>query len=188
MSSATETTKKSSFRTKDLVYIGLFATLIAVCSWISIPTTVPFTMQTFAIFAAVGLLGGKRGTFSVLVYILLGALGLPVFAGFSGGIGVLFGPTGGYIVGFLFTALFMWATEKAFAKMRFGYVVQMLIGLVICYLFGTLWFMFVYTQTTGAIGFTAVLGMCVIPFIIPDCIKIFLASVLVNRLQKSFQE
>ena len=82
------------FKTLDLVYIAVFAVLIAVCSWISIPTTVPFTLQVFAVFLALDVLGGKRGTMAILVYILLGAAGVPVFAGFSAGIHVLLGTTG----------------------------------------------------------------------------------------------
>ena len=74
-------------KTIDIVYIGIFAVLIAICSWISIPTTVPFTLQTFGVFMAVSILGGMRGTLAVLVYILLGAVGMPVFAGFTGGAG-----------------------------------------------------------------------------------------------------
>ena len=99
-----------------MAYIGLFAVVIAICSWISIPTVVPFTLQTFAVFLAVAVLGGKRGTLSVIVYVLLGAVGLPVFSGFKGGIGVLLNTTGGYIIGFIFSALLMWAFEKAFGK------------------------------------------------------------------------
>lgn len=95
-------------KTYDMAYISMFTVIIAICSWISIPMTVPFTLQTFGVFAAVGILGGRRGTISVLLYILLGAIGVPVFAGFSGGLGVLTGNTGGYIVGFLFSALVMW--------------------------------------------------------------------------------
>ena len=105
MSTATATKTK----TYDLAYIAIFAVLIAICSWISIPATVPFTLQTFAVFMAVGLLGGKRGTIAVLTYVLLGAIGVPVFAGFSGGVGALLGNSGGYIVGFIFSALVMWA-------------------------------------------------------------------------------
>ncbi|MEI3229118.1 MAG: biotin transporter BioY [Lachnospiraceae bacterium] len=90
-------------KTRDMVYIAIFAVLIAICSWISIPTTVPFTLQTFAVFLAVGVLGGKRGTLSILIYLLLGAIGVPVFAGFTGGIGIVLGTTGGYIIGFLFS-------------------------------------------------------------------------------------
>ena len=91
MTSSTSTKMK----TLDMAYIGLFAVVIAICSWISIPTVVPFTLQTFAVFLAVAVLGGKRGTLSVIVYVLLGAVGLPVFSGFKGGIGVLLNTTGG---------------------------------------------------------------------------------------------
>lgn len=76
------TTTMQQNKTRDIVFIGIFAALIAICSWISIPTTVPFTLQTMGVFTAVGLLGGKRGSLAVLVYILLGLVGLPVFAGF----------------------------------------------------------------------------------------------------------
>ena len=72
-------------KTYDLVYIAVFAVLMAVCSWISVPTAVPFTLQTFAVFMAVGVLGGRRGTMSVALYIILGAVGVPVFAGMDRG-------------------------------------------------------------------------------------------------------
>ena len=74
-----------------MTYIALGVVLITVCSWISIPMAVPFTLQTFAVFTVCGMLGGRRGTISVLIYILLGLLGIPVFSGFMGGAGVLFG-------------------------------------------------------------------------------------------------
>lgn len=105
-------------KTYDLVYIAVFAVVMAVCSWISIPAQVPFTLQTFGVFMAVGVLGGKRGTLAVLVYVLLGAVGVPVFAGFSGGIGALLGNAGGYIIGFIFSALVMWAIEHVLAESR----------------------------------------------------------------------
>ena len=87
-------------KTRELAYTGILAALIAVCSWISIPTAVPFTLQTFAVFLTLGLLGGRLGTLAVTVYLLLGAVGLPVFAGFHGGLGAFLGATGGYLVGF----------------------------------------------------------------------------------------
>ena len=105
MSTMTATRSK----TYDIVYIGVFAVIMAICSWISIPTTVPFTLQTFGVFIAVGVLGGKRGSLAVLVFIILGAIGVPVFSGMTGGVGILLGSTGGYIIGFLFSALVMWA-------------------------------------------------------------------------------
>lgn len=171
-------------KTIDMVYIAIFAALMAVCSWISIPTTVPFTLQTFGVFIAVGILGGKRGTLAVLVYILLGAVGLPVFAGFSGGIGALLGTSGGYIIGFLFSALSMWLMEKTLGRNVAVQVVSMVVGLVVCYAFGTVWFMAVYTSQTGAVGVMTVLGWCIFPFIIPDLLKIALAFALSNRLRK----
>ena len=174
----------SKSKTYDLVYIGVFAVLMAVCSWISIPTAVPFTLQTFGVFMAVGILGGKKGTASVGLYLLLGVLGVPVFAGMTGGIGVLLGTTGGYIIGFFFSALVMWAMEKLPGKRSVIQVISMIIGLLVCYTFGTLWFMMVYMKNQGAVGLMTVLGWCVIPFIIPDILKIVLAYGLSRKLKK----
>lgn len=176
----TETTRR--MKTLDMAYIAIFAGVIAICSWISIPATVPFTLQTFGVFLAVGVLGGKRGTLSVLIYMLLGTIGLPVFAGFSGGIGSILGTTGGYIIGFLFSALVMWGMEAAFGKKLWVRAVSMVLGLAVCYAFGTAWFMVVYARSTGAVGLGTVLGWCVIPFIIPDLVKIALALLLCRRL------
>ena len=162
-------------KTYDLVYVSIFVVLIAVCSWISIPLTVPVTLQTFGVFIAVGLLGGKRGTLAVLVYILMGAIGIPVFSGFTGGIGILAGTTGGYIVGFLFSALLMWGMEKLFGKDTKVLAGSMILGLAVCYAVGTLWFMAVYAASSGPVGIFTVLGWCVFPFIIPDIAKIVLA-------------
>ena len=171
-------------KTYDIVYIAVFAVIMAICSWISIPAAVPFTLQTFGVFVAVGVLGGKRGTLSILVFILLGAIGVPVFAGFSGGIGVLAGTTGGYIIGFLFSALVMWAMEKLPGKNAFTQILSMILGLVVCYAFGTVWFMAVYSRANGPVGLAAVLGWCVIPFIIPDLVKIAVAFGLSKKLKK----
>ncbi len=170
--------------TRDMIYIAMFAIIIAICSWISVPATVPFTLQTFGVFVTVGVLGGKRGSLSVLVYLLLGVIGVPVFAGFSGGLGVLLGSTGGYIIGFLFSALIMWGMEILFGKSNVVLVVSMIVGLLVCYLFGTVWFMSVYARTTGPIGVMTALGWCVFPYIIPDGIKIVLAMILCKRMAK----
>lgn len=166
--------------------IAACAALTAVCSWISIPTTVPFTLQTFAVFAALFLLGGRDGTIAVLVYILLGAVGMPVFAGFTGGLGILLGTTGGYILGFLLSGLVYWAFEKVGAKP----IVQLgacFVGLAVCYAFGTAWFMNVYARTSGAIGLMTALSWCVFPFVLPDIVKLFLAYALAGRLKKALK-
>lgn len=169
-------------KTYDLVYISIFAVLIAICSWISVPAAIPFTLQTMGVFTAVGVLGGRRGTWAVLIYILLGAIGVPVFAGFSGGIGVLAGNTGGYIAGFFFSALVMWGIERAFGRSRAVLAISMVAGLLVCYAVGTAWFMAVYARSAGTVGLGVVLGWCVIPFIIPDLIKIAIAMILTRRL------
>lgn len=175
-------TKK--MKTLDMVYIALFACLMAICAWISIPGQIPFTLQTMGVFLAVGLLGGKRGTVAVLVYILMGAVGLPVFSGFAGGLGKLLGMTGGYIVGFLLSALLMWAMEALFGSKKWVLPVSMVVGLIACYAFGTAWFMVVYTSSKGAITLGAVLGMCVIPYIIPDAVKIAVVLLLTKALKR----
>ena len=173
---------KQNFRTIDLVYIALGAVLIAICSWISIPTTVPFTMQTFAVFFVLSALGGKRGTVAIVVYVLLGAVGIPVFAQFASGIGILLGSTGGYIVGFVFIGLVYWLIVHFLGKKLWVEILAMVIGLAVCYAFGTAWFMVVYARANGAVGLATVLAWCVIPFIIPDLMKLGLALTLARRL------
>lgn len=174
-----ENVKKKKFKTIDIVYVGLFAALIAVCAWISIPMTVSFTLQTCAICLTAGLLGWKRGTLTVIIYILLGMVGLPVFTGFKSGIAAVTGPTGGYIVGFIFTALIVGLAADKFGKKLWVNVIFMAVGILVCYLFGTVWFMIAYKVT-----FASALTTCVIPFLIPDAAKIAVAAVLVNRLKK----
>ena len=169
-------------RSKGLVLTGLFAALIAVCAWIQLPLTVPVTLQTFAVLTAAGLLGMKRGTAAVLVYMLLGAVGLPVFSGFKGGGGVLLGATGGYIFGFVLTALITGLCTDRFGTRLRVLIPAMALGVAACYAAGTAWFMAVYARTSGTIGLGAVLGMCVFPFLIPDALKIAAAALLVNRL------
>ncbi len=174
-----ENVKKKKFKTIDIVYVGLFAALIAVCAWISIPMTVSFTLQTCAICLTAGLLGWKRGTLTVIIYILLGMVGLPVFTGFKSGIAAVTGPTGGYIVGFIFTALIVGLAADKFGKKLWVNVIFMAVGILVCYLFGTVWFMIAYKVT-----FASALTTCVIPFLIPDAAKVAVAAVLVNRLKK----
>ena len=172
----------SGLSTRDLVYVALMTALIVVCSWISIPAVVEFTMQTFAVFAALGLLGGRRALLAVGVYLLLGAVGLPVFAGFNGGPGALLGPTGGYLVGFVAMALVYWLITAALGEGCWARVAAMLAALVVCYAFGTAWFVVVYARQNGAVGWMTALGWCVFPFIVPDLAKMALALVLTERL------
>ena len=94
------------------------------------------------------------------------------------------GNTGGYIIGFILAALLMWLMERLFGRKTWVLAVSMLLGMVTCYVFGTIWFMVVYMRTTGPVGVTAVLGWCVIPFIIPDLVKAALALFLGQALRR----
>ena len=167
-------------KTKQLTFSAMCIALIAICSWISIPFTIPFTLPTFGIFFTVRLLGGKYGSFSILAYILLGAVGLPVFSGFNCGFGALFGTTGGYITGFLPASLIAgWRSERR--SRRLVDIIYMTIALIVCYAFGTFWYSLVYVGGISSIG--AALAMCVVPYIIPDALKIALAALMAPRLR-----
>jgi biotin transport system substrate-specific component len=169
---------------RDMTLISLFAALIAVTSFIAIPIgTLPITLQTFGVFSTLILLGGRRGSISVAVYIALGAVGLPVFSGFQGGFAVLFGATGGYIIGFLLAALVFWSFEKILGMKRGAHFLSVWLGMLVCYAVGTLWYALVYMGGTG-IGFAAAVAQCVLPFILPDIAKITLAFVMCKRLKK----
>lgn len=187
MRAETEKTQTGTVRrgkTYDMAYIGLFVGLMAVCSWISIPTAIPFTLQTFAIFLAVTVLGGKRGTLAVVVYLLSGAVGVPVFAEFSAGLRVLFGTTGGYLIGFILSALLMWLVESLFGRKPWVQMLSMILGMAAYYIVGTIWFMVVYGNTIGPVSLMTALGWCVVPFVIPDLIKAALALSFGNALKK----
>ncbi len=171
----------------DLAYIGMFIALMAICSWISVPMVVPFTMQTFAVFAMVLMLGTKRAFITVLTYILLGLLGVPVYSNFGAGAGVLFGNTGGYMIGFLFLVPVTGMLIDKFGKKLWIKTVAMLLGLLVCYGFGTVWFIYIYGRANGEIGFVAALTMCVLPYVVPDLVKIALAIVLERRLARFIQ-
>lgn len=169
----------------DMIYIAMFAAIIAVCAQIQLPIgPVPFTLQTLGVFVASAMLGAKRGTLSVLVYILLGAIGVPVFAGFSGGFSVLIGSTGGYIIGFILTALVTGILSDLLGRKLWVLIVGMIAGLALCYVFGTAWFIIVMNNQGNAMDIATALSYCVIPFLIPDAAKIAVATVLVNRLDK----
>ena len=159
---------------RNMVLCSLFAALLAICSWISIPVAdIAFTLQTFGVFLTLGLLGGKQGGIAVLIWLLLGAVGAPVFSGFRGGIGSLAGITGGYLWGFLFAALTYRLLE------RFGKLPAMIAGQLVCYVCGCLWF---YLYAGG--GFFLIIVRRVAPYLLFDGIKLALAHTLSRRLAR----
>lgn len=154
-----------------MVFSSIFAALTAVCGWISIPFPGgSFTLQLFAVFLALDLLGGKWGYFSILTYLLLGCLGLPVFSGFRSGFGVLMGPTGGFLLGFLVLGLLCWLLPGISGK---------LLGLGGCYGLGCFWYQRLY-----GVGWEAVILACVVPYLLPDGIKLWLALALGKKLKR----
>lgn len=171
---------------KDMALTALFSALMAVCAWITIPVPdIPFTLQLFAIFAAMFILGGKRAFISVIIYVLIGAVGVPVFSGFKGGLSSLLGPTGGYIIGFIFSVAVYWLITARLPKKTAVQIISAVISLLVCYAFGTLWFVIVYSKYAGPVGFGAALLMCVVPYIIPDLCKIALAFAVSKLIKKA---
>jgi len=170
--------------TRKIAFGALFSALIAVCSWIAIPvpsTSISFTLQTFAVLIAASLGGWKTGTASVLCYILIGAVGAPVFSGFRGGVGVLAGVTGGYIIGFVLTALIVGAARDVFGMKTAPLAAAMILGVIVCYAFGTAWFCIIYE---GEMTFGSALSICVLPYMPFDAIKIAAALIIARRTYK----
>lgn len=173
---------KRKLSARQVAEVALGAALIAVCAWLSVPAAVPFTMQTFAVCLTAALLGARSGLWAVGCYLLLGAAGAPVFSGFRGGIAALLDTTGGYLVGFLFTALIVGLAAEKPGRRPAVLIAAMALGVLACYAFGTAWFMLVYTKSKGAIGVMTAVSRCVLPYLIPDAVKIALAALLTRRL------
>lgn len=160
---------------RDLVRCGICGALMAVCAWICLPLgEVAVTMQSFGVFLTLCLLGGSKGTAAFSAYLILGAVGLPVFSGFRGGFGVLLGPTGGYLWGFLLACLLFWLLERRLPK-----TMLLILGQLFCYLCGTAWYLFAYAPG----GFWPAVLVCVVPYLLPDALKLSLALGIAGRIK-----
>ena len=158
---------------RKMVLCSLFAALIAVCAWISVPVPpIAFTLQTFGVLMALGILGGKWGTVTILLYLAMGAVGLPVFSGFRGGLSALLDATGGFLWGFALGGLVYWAAEKT------GKWLSMILCQLTCYLCGCIWFRF----WAGDISVFSAVLTCVVPYLVPDGLKLWLARHLSRRI------
>ena len=174
-------------KTKHLALCGLFSALLVVSAWLSIPFgDTALTLQTFGLFLCLGTLGGKRGLLSVLTYLLLGVAGFPAFSGFRGGMGALLDATGGYLIGFLIAALLYWLITALWGVSPAVKLLAMILGLLTCYTIGSLWFASLYLQSS-TVTLQLVLLKCVLPYLLPDGIKLLLAWQLSNRLSKFIQ-
>lgn len=181
-----ETASRSHARLKSMVFVALMAAFLCIFSPISIPLPlVPITLQTFGVFLASALLGWKRGTVAVLIYLLLGLIGLPVFSGWTGGFSSFATPSSGYIIGFLFTALLTGFLIDRFSRQFWMYPVAMAAGLAVCYLFGTIWFLvYMNVWMSTPYSFWEAVLICVLPFLVGDAVKIAAATALSYPLRK----
>ena len=195
--SSEQTQHDKKHHIRDICHISLFAALFTVCAYVAVPLgEISFTLQTLAICVAGGLLGAKRGTLSVFVYILLGICGIPVFTGGKNFYAMLPGASAGYVCGFLFTALISGLCADRLYRGGTGSLsharsflrllllaLGMSIGVAVCYLFGTAWYLLIYRGSATADHLQAALSYCVYPFLLPDFIKICAAAILVTRLK-----
>ena len=171
---------------KNLTITAIFAALICLSGVISVPFIVPITLQTLFISLCVGLLGTKRAIFAVSAYIFLGLLGLPVFAGMQGGVGALFSNTGGFILGFLPFVIIKGITQKLFKNNLWGNALSSFFGLLALYLIGSIWFCVIYYGSIDFATYISSLSLSVLPFILPDIIKIFISAIIEKRLKNKF--
>ena len=167
--------------TREIILCGLFAALVSIFAQISIPlpfTTVPLTLQIFGIAITGLILGSKCAFISTLIYLILGGIGVPVFSQFSAGIGVLFGPTGGYLLAYPLMAFIIgYIKEKSNSGILTA--ISMIIGLAVVYALGTVMFSLV----TGNTIINSLL-YCVVPFVAVDLLKLVLAYIIGETVSK----
>lgn len=171
-----------SNKTAMQVMAGLMTAVICVLSPLSssLPfSPVPISLSVLAVLLTVYVTGMKFGTLCVILYILIGMVGVPVFAGYTAGAGKLAGPTGGYIIGYIFLALIAGFFVTRYKDNLFLQTLGMLIGLTACYLFGTVWFTIVMD-----VSFAKAMSLCVLPFLPADAVKIFIALIVGNVVRK----
>ena len=173
-------------KTKQMVLIALMTAVTCVLGPLSIPlpfSPVPISLTNFAIFLAIFVLGMKNGTISFIIYLLLGAVGVPVFSSFRGGFQVLAGPTGGYLIGFIFLALIMGFALDHFDRKLVPTIIGMIIGMAVCYAFGTVWL-----AKLLSLSFKEGLMMGVIPYLPGDVAKIIIAAIVGPKLYGATQK
>ena len=184
--SGTVAVDNQKIRTKQMVLIALMTAVTCVLGPLSIPlpfSPVPISLTNFAIFLAIFVLGMKSGTISFIIYLLLGAIGVPVFSSFRGGLQVLAGPTGGYLIGFIFLALIMGFALEHFDRKLVPTIIGMIIGMAVCYAFGTVWL-----AKLLSLSFKEGLMMGVIPYLAGDAAKVIIAAIVGPKLYGATQK
>ena len=169
---------KTIYRT---TFVATCVALLTICSWLSVPFFINITFQVFAVFLIASVSRPIISSLSVICYIALGLIGVPVFSGFGNGISALMGASGGFIIGFFISALLISLFSDCYSEKRAFHLVIMLASLVICYLCGTLWYAFVFNYSVHTPLLDSLM-ICVLPFIIPDALKIFLVWIVYRKL------
>lgn len=167
--------------TKKIVICSLFVALMSIFAQISIPlgfTPVPINLGPMIVLLCGAILGSKLGALSMLIYLMIGAIGAPVFANFSGSFGIIIGPTGGYIIGYIACAFIVGILIEKLSFTNFTIVISMILGMIACYTIGTIWFMII-TKTELVASIT----LCVLPFIPGEILKIIAATSLTKKLR-----
>lgn len=176
--------KQSKTNVREMALIALMAAVTCILGPLSVPIgVVPISLTNFAIYLAIYVLGCRRGTISYIVYLLLGLVGLPVFSGFSSGVGKLFGPTGGYLIGFIFMALICGFAIDRFEAKLIPSMIGMILGTIVCYLFGTGWLAYQAGMT-----FYQALAAGVLPFIVGDLVKMVICAVVGPQIRLRLEQ
>lgn len=172
-------TRRLKISVKSMVTVSMNIALLAVSSWITVPFSVNFTLQTLAVFIICGTFSLPISILSIMLYLVLGFIGVPMFSAFGSGISALIGPTGGYLLGFLTVPLVINALRTR-TKSHVLRIISMLSALLLLYVIGALWYWLIYA--TSEITFFQAFCICTVPFIIPDVLKILLAEMISSRL------
>lgn len=173
------TTEKRKITTQQMALVAIMTALTCILAPFSLPIgPVPISLTNLVIYFSLYLLGWKLGTLSYVIYLLIGLVGVPVFSGFTAGPAKLFGPTGGYLIGFIPMAIIAGIVIDKFSQ-RWIQILGMIVGTAICYAFGTAWFCIQAGYTVSA-----ALAVCVIPFIPADLIKMVIAMIIGPEIRK----
>lgn len=171
---------------KNLTLMALFAALLCASAIISVPLIIPITLQTLVVCLCCELLGTKKALIVYFVYMVIGFLGLPVFSGLNGGFTALFSNTGGFIIGFLAFIIIKGLTKKLFKNELVSFIASSILGLIALYIIGSLWFAFIYYNSFSLPLYVSSLAVSVLPFVLPDIIKITIAAIISKRIKKFF--
>lgn len=168
---------------RNITLIAIFTALTVICAQLVIPAPLPVTLQLFALFLALLFLGAKMGLITVVIYVLTGILGIPVFAGFNSGLGAIFCPTGGFILGFVVMAVTCFCGEIILGKGRGVKILSLVAGLILCYITGIIWFYSYMGEDSAKVILTGI-----VPLLFIDILKLIMAVFVSKRLKTAFKK